>query len=1023
MSTERHTRTRRRRTTAALGCVLALIGWASARPATAATRSTPAASAAATPNTPWPAAPDWQSYVRTPSSATVCPSAVVSTSGSVSGAQNLVCGASGTTTLTLTAGGATPTIVLDYGRITGGVPYFEVTAESGSPTLQAGYSQSRQYLTATGDNAGPWAEGDPNRHDSYTVTAPGTLTNRYEQGGQRYEQITLTSPGTLTLGAAGLHYIADRTGADGYQGYFASSSDELNKIWYDGAYTAQLDSVPTDSLPGNWRVSDGVLDNFGGNAGLLKQGSSWSDYTTTFETRIVSNQAGWLVRGQDANNGYAFILNASNDTAGTPNVLQEFDLHDGTYTSVGTTPLPDSLTPGTWHTVTTTTSGTTVTVSVDQKKVATVDSAAFPSGTRAYPTGTVGFREFNGEEAAFRNLTVVGGNGATLYSNPLSSASALADFTVPGTNALPSILDGATRDRAVWSGDLNIEGPTTYYSVGNATYLKGSLQLLGSYQLSSGFVAGDEPPQTPLHTGAPIQGTTGSYSASYSIYWVLGLGSYYLYTGDTAFIQQEWPIVKSELAYNASRLDANGLLTTTNDDGADWDFYDGNKTGEVTAYNLLYYKALLDGAQLATGAGQGAQATAYTQQAAALKSAINAHLFNTATGLYLTSSAQTGSVAQDANALAVLYGVAPADRRAAILAALKSKLWTSPYGPVPFSADSGNRALVSPFVSGYELQARLANNDTAGAERLLSDVWGHMITADGFAGATMWENVSAADGTPGLGSNTSLAHGWSTAPTSALSGYVLGIQPTAPGYATWSVQPHPGSLTWAEGQAPTPHGAVRVSWAGQSGVNQFAMSVTAPSGTSGTVAVPTYGAANPVVSVNGQVAWSGGSFSATAGIGGAHQDGGYVYLTGVQPGTYVIAANPGVAPPAGYTLCAQQNGACAFTDTRSVAYGANGIYSYRTVTGGTTCDDTALTDADFGFLKSCYTGPVTNGPGGSAFCAPEDGLCAFSGTRTVAYGANGTFTTKSLTSGTACTNAVFPDPLVGTVKACYLMPG
>jgi alpha-L-rhamnosidase len=1013
MSTERRTR-RRRRAAAALGCALALVAWASARPASA---------AAPAPSTPWPAAPDWQSYVQTPSSPTVCPTAVVSTSGGVTGAQNLVCGASGTTTLTLAAGGATPTIVLDYGKNVGGVPYFDVSSESGSPTLQAGYSEALQYLTATGDTAIPWAEGDPARHDTYTVSAPGTLTNHYEQGGQRYEEITLTSPGTLTLSGAGLHYIADNTTAAGYQGYFVSSSDQLNKIWYDSAYTAQLASAPAGSLPGDWTVTGGVLDAFGGSAGLLKQGASWGDYTTTFDTRIVSNQAGWMVRGQDANNGYVFILDAAGDTAGTPNVLQELSLHDGTYTDIGTASLPAGLAPGSWHTVTTTASGTGVTVSVDRTKIATVDSSSFPSGATAYPTGTVGLREYNGEEADFRDLSVVSGSGAALYSSALGSTAALSDFSVPGVNALPSILDGAARDRAIWSGDMNVEGPTTYYSTGNSAYLKGALQLLGSYQLSSGFVTGDEPPQTPLHTGAPVAGSTGDYSASYSIYWLLGLASYYLYTGDTAFIQQEWPIVKNELAWNASQVDANGLLDTTNDDGADWDFYDGNKTGEVTEYNELYYQALLGGAQIAAGAGQSAQAGTYTQQATALRSAINAHLFNSATGLYSTSDTQTTGVAQDANALAVLYGVAPAANRASILASLKTKLWTSPYGPVPFSADSGNEALISPFVSGYELQARLANNDTADAEQLLTTLWGHMIAPSAYATGTMWENVSSTDGTPGLGSYTSLAHGWSSAPTSALSGYVLGIQPTSPGYDDWSVEPHPGDLTWAEGQAPTPHGALKVSWAGESGVNQFAMSVTAPSGTSGTVAVPTYGAADPVVSVNGQVVWSGGAFTAAAGIGGAHQDADYVYLTGVQPGTFDIAANPGGAgTPTGYTQCARQNGTCAFTGTQSVAYGANGIYSYRTVTGGTSCDDTALTDADFGFVKSCYAGPVADGPSGSAYCAPEDGLCAFSGPRTVAYGADGTFTTKTLTSGTACTNAAIGDPLEGTVKSCYLMP-
>lgn len=1025
---------RRRIAAAALGGALTLFVWAPAPSASAvppaAAASSPSFSAAASDSsasaaaaTPWPAAPDWQSYVKTPASATVCATSVVSTSGSVSGAQNLVCGGSGTATLSLASGGATPSIVLDYGRNVGGVPYFDVRSESGSPTLQAGYSQSRGYLTATGDAAAPWAEGDPARHDAYPVSAAGTITARYVQGGERYEEITLTSAGTVTLGGAGLHYIADKAGADGYQGYFVSSSDQLNTIWYDGAYTDQLDSAPAGSLPGNWTVSGGVLDDFGGDVGLLKQGTYWGDYTTTFDTRIVTDQAGWVVRGQDARNGYVFILNAANDTAGTPNTLQELDLHNGQYTSVGSAPLPAGLAPNTWHTVTTTVSGSTLTVSLDNQRIATLDSASFPSGAGTYPIGTVGLREYNGEEAQFRNLKVVGSSGDTVYSNPLSDTAALADFTVPGSNSVPAILDGAARDRAVWSGDLNVEGPATYYSTGESDYLKGALQLLGSYQETRGSVAGAMPPGATVNTGGPISGTTGAYSASYSIYWVLGLASYYLYTGDTAFIQQEWPTVQRELAWNASQVDGNGLLGTPDSDGADWDFYDGNKSGEVTEYNLLYYKALLDGAQIATGAGQSAQATAYTQQAAALKSAINAHLFNNTTGLYLTSNTQTSSVAQDANALAVLYGVAPADKVRSILSGLTSRLWTSPYGPLPFSADAGNRAVISPFVSGYELQARLASNDTAGAEQLLSSVWGHMIAPGDFSGSTMWENVSAADGTPGIGTSTSLAHGWSTAPTSALSGYVLGVRPTSPGYATWSVQPHPGDLAWAEGRAPTPHGPVQVSWAAQSGVGQFSMTMTAPAGTSGTVAVPVGAAADPVVAVNGTNVWSDGAFTSTGGIGGAHRDGGYVYLTGVQPGTWTVAADPGGTPPAGYTLCAQQNGACAFTGTRSVAYGADGIYRYRTVTGGTACDDATLGDPDFGFSKSCYTGPVTTGPAGSAYCAPENGLCAFSGTHTVAYGADGTFTTRSLGGGTPCTNAVFGDPLPNTVKSCFLMSG
>jgi alpha-L-rhamnosidase len=145
-----------------------------------------------------------------------------------------------------------------------------------------------------------------------------------------------------------------------------------------------------------------------------------------------------------------------------------------------------------------------------------------------------------------------------------------------------------------------------------------------------------------------------------------------------------------------------------------------------------------------------------------------------------------------------------------------------------------------------------------------------------------------------------------------------------------------------------------------------------------------------------------------------------VYLTGVQPGTYTVASNPSAAPPAGYTACADENGTCAFSGTQSVAFGVNGQYSYQIVTGGTGCNPTVLTDNDYGFVKSCYTGPVVAGPSGSAFCAPENGLCSFSGTRTVAYGAGGTFTTKVLVGGTPCTNEVFGDPAPNVSKRCFL---
>ncbi len=72
-----------------------------------------------------------------------------------------------------------------------------------------------------------------------------------------------------------------------------------------------------------------------------------------------------------------------------------------------------------------------------------------------------------------------------------------------------------------------------------------------------------------------------------------------------------------------------------------------------------------------------------------------------------------------------------------------------------------------------------------------------------------WELVGA-DGSPGFGASTSLAHGWASGATAALSSYVLGVRPSSAGFRTWSVTPHAGTLSWVEGDVPTPHGTIEV---------------------------------------------------------------------------------------------------------------------------------------------------------------------------------------------------------------------
>ncbi len=196
--------------------------------------------AAAAPPT-WPANPNWQSLVPAPTSDSVRAATVTRTSGSVTNAGGLAGQGSGATVLTTSATNSPATVILDFGKEVGGTPFATVSAFSGSSvTLRIATSEALPYLTASNgvynnDNGSPV---------TFAVNGARTYTGAL-RGGFRFAAVQLTTPGSVTLTGAGVNFKAYRATADRYQGYFISSDDQLNRMWYAGAYTAQMDMVPT----------------------------------------------------------------------------------------------------------------------------------------------------------------------------------------------------------------------------------------------------------------------------------------------------------------------------------------------------------------------------------------------------------------------------------------------------------------------------------------------------------------------------------------------------------------------------------------------------------------------------------------------------------------------------------------------------------------------------------------------------------------------------------------------------------
>jgi hypothetical protein len=570
------------------------------------------------------------------------------------------------------------------------------------------------------------------------------------------------------------------------------------------------------------------------------------------------------------------------------------------------------------------------------------------------------------------------------------------------------LVDGAKRDRTVWPGDLGIAVPTQYASTNDLVSTRNALTTMFNAQSAAGEIPWSGPPFN----------LTGS--DTYHIWTLLGTATYYTYSGDRAWLDSQWAKYKRAMTFIIDKIDGNHLLNVTRTQ----DWARTGQGGENIEANALLYATLRGGAILASVEGETALAADYAGRAAALKSAANDRLWDPAAGMYRDNPA-SGMYPQDGNSLAVWYGLTDsAVKSASILRKLATR-WNA-FGPTTPEWGGG----VHPFPGGMELHARFTGGDDYTALAQIRRAWGHMLNSPIGTKSTFWEGIAADGGLAYGGSFMSLAHGWSTAPTSALTFYVLG---TAPETATGEYRfvPHPGDLTSAEGRITMPRGAVEASWSRSPTAGTYSARLTSPAGTTGRIGVPRFGGSDVTVSVNGAVVWSSGVFTARPGIGGAHQDDTYVYLTGVAPGSYDVTAtglgNP-PPPPApnggelrpGFTRCAGEGGTCTFTGTRAVAYGA-GSYTYKTATGGTACTNAAFGgDPAANILKSCYVAPL-GGPPGYTSCADEGGTCAVPGYgRNVAYGANGAFSYRVTSGSTPCTNAAFGDPLYGVVKACYL---
>src|SRR5882724_11897685 len=177
-----------------------------------------------------------------PTSRTVRPAAVYATSGTVANPQNVLSGAS------TRISGAGSALSLDFGKEVGGL----VTLSFGSTSdanqrVGLAFSESSLYVgtssdASSGGNADGAIYGAAPAGGSYTMPAARL------RGGFRYLTVFLSTGGWVDLRDVSLQFTAAPGMADpsAYPNYFYSNDDLLNRIWYAGAYTVQMDTIASN---------------------------------------------------------------------------------------------------------------------------------------------------------------------------------------------------------------------------------------------------------------------------------------------------------------------------------------------------------------------------------------------------------------------------------------------------------------------------------------------------------------------------------------------------------------------------------------------------------------------------------------------------------------------------------------------------------------------------------------------------------------------------------------------------------
>ena len=293
-----------------------------------------------------------------------------------------------------------------------------------------------------------------------------------------------------------------------------------------------------------------------------------------------------------------------------------------------------------------------------------------------------------------------------------------------------------------------------------------------------------------------------SFHTSYSLLWLRMLVQYYEYTGDATPLKQMAPHVQQLMNRFEGYLGRNGLVSEApNYMFMDWVEIEGFNLHHPPAVigqgymTALYYQALGDAISVATITKSPKDSSHYQALRKKISTAFESELWNSIQGLYrdgkpfqttikpnqwLPADKDIETFSTQVNTFAVSCGLTAPARSRSIM---KSILAREDMNCQPYFMHFVFEAMDKAGIFGSEAVKQL-------------DRW--KIVPDTQSFYEMWTRGD-------------LSHSWNATPMFQMSGRILGVTPTKPGFREFAINPQTVGLTWAKGKIPTPHGVISVS--------------------------------------------------------------------------------------------------------------------------------------------------------------------------------------------------------------------